>query len=314
MRLAFLLTLYLLSSVIPGFGQEAVIVPDNTGQYCNFTGSKLLQIKGIYTFTSEEEAREVLNKMLLVVGLKPNFVVQAASVPNAAAWINHNRRYILYNPQFILSVRQSTQTDWSAISILAHEIGHHLNGHTLTLSPDRHQNEIDADEFSGFVLRKMGAGLAESQAAIQLLISPRGSETHPGRDRRLQAVQEGWLRADDFMVKALDELHAAKEEPGAEPTPDRLARASTRSPAPPAFAAWRVILSRNPQNQYYITRENAFVVLREGSVKPLGKLMPNSDARFPFLIRIDNSPNLMVSKDMQLVTQSGKTVGKLNRL
>ena len=55
-------------------------------------------------------------------------------------------------------------SSWSNLSILAHEIGHHVNGHSLdlllhqygeldlTTLSDLRQMEIEADEFSGFVM------------------------------------------------------------------------------------------------------------------------------------------------------------------
>lgn len=47
------------------------------------------------------------------------------------------------------SVKLLTVNDFSQWSIHAHEIGHHLSGHTLTSGGDRHQQELEADEFSG---------------------------------------------------------------------------------------------------------------------------------------------------------------------
>ena len=38
-------------------------------------------------------------------------------------------RYIFYNREFMSEINSNTNY-WSNMSILAHEIGHHINGHT----------------------------------------------------------------------------------------------------------------------------------------------------------------------------------------
>lgn len=120
----------------------------------------------LYEFKSSVEAQQVINSIMTTIGLKARFEIMAAHVPNAAAVIYQNKRYILYSQNFISQIHQATHTDWAAISILAHEIAHHLNGHTLEGGGSRPPHELEADEFSGFVLRKMGATLLQAQAAM----------------------------------------------------------------------------------------------------------------------------------------------------
>ncbi|MGV8932535.1 MAG: hypothetical protein ACOH1R_10565 [Luteimonas sp.] len=67
---------------------------------------------------------------------------------------------------------------------MAHEIGHHLSGHTITEGHSRPEIELEADKFSGYVLYKMGAPLADSTQAIMAMGSPTEQPTHPARDRR----------------------------------------------------------------------------------------------------------------------------------
>ena len=172
------------------------------------------QIKTVMLqFSSQSEAREVLNDIMSYVGLKANFKIEAADVPNAAAVITDHTRYILYNPSFINSVKRGTKTNWSAVSILAHEIGHHLNGHTVLTKGNWHKMELESDEFSGFILRKMGAKLEDAQAAMNLLASPTGSRTHPGKADRLAAIERGWKQADEMMGGYSSDDPVTVEEP-----------------------------------------------------------------------------------------------------
>jgi len=92
----------------------------------------------------------------------------------------------------MLSITNTTGTNWSSISILAHEIGHHLNGHTLGVGGSRPDLELQADKFSGFVCARMGATLAEAQAAMKVAASSAGSSTHPPKSARLEAIAVGW--------------------------------------------------------------------------------------------------------------------------
>lgn len=87
-----------------------------------------------------------------VTGISGNrFEIKAADVSNAQARIVGDKRLILYNQEFMARVKRTTNTDWAAVSILAHEIGHHLEGHTLGKDGSRPADELEADRFSGHV-------------------------------------------------------------------------------------------------------------------------------------------------------------------
>ena len=156
----------------------------------------------MYTFGTEADAREALVRIASHTGLEPNFDIRAANVPNAAAVIdNAGRRLILYNQRFMDRVRDATRTDWSAISILAHEVGHHLQSHTLQPGGSRPSFELEADKYSGFVLRRMGASLEEAIAAMRTF-GGTASSTHPGAEDRIDAIYAGWKMAEELEPQA----------------------------------------------------------------------------------------------------------------
>jgi hypothetical protein len=158
---------------------------------CSYYGEKTPT--SVYTFSSDNEAQSALKQIADASGLSTNFKLVAADVPNAAAVIFNNSRYILYNQTFMYNISQRTNY-WASISILAHEVGHHLNGHSLTPGGSRPSLELEADKFSGFILAKLGANLKESQSAINALVSETGSITHPGKSARLAAIANGWYQ------------------------------------------------------------------------------------------------------------------------
>ncbi len=147
-------------------------------------------------FTSSEDAEKIITGIMDVVGLEPNFTIKIANVPNVEANIRHHQRYILYNPEFIRQVNIATQDKWASIFILAHEIGHHLNGHTILGINSRPEIELEADQFAGFVLCKMGATLGQAQLAMHYISNREASKTHPARMDRLAAIAKGWNKAE----------------------------------------------------------------------------------------------------------------------
>jgi hypothetical protein len=165
---------------------------------CSYYGEN---IKGdITAYEAGSSAQNVVKNIMSVIGLKANFELRAANVPNAAAVMLNSKRYILYNPEYMNKINERTGSNWAAISIFAHEIGHHLNGHTLDNVGSRPQTELDADEFSGFVLRKMGASLEDAQAVMSLIASLKGSHTHPPKKDRLTYIATGWNNAGPASV------------------------------------------------------------------------------------------------------------------
>lgn len=149
-----------------------------------------------YEFEPDKVAKEAVSKIVQYTGLTPNFVVVSDNkVSTAIAYLKNNKRYISYNPKFIEKLNTKTATNWAAVSVLAHEIGHHLSGHTL-LKNSSPGNELIADKFSGFILYQMGANLNEAKAALSIIGHEMDTTKHPPKQARLEAIQEGWSEAE----------------------------------------------------------------------------------------------------------------------
>ena len=171
-----------------------------TLQACSYDGAPVRVQPG---GEAPRDCGDMIARVMDVTGLPQNFAVVEADVPNAAAVIllDQNkvpRRVIAFNGNFIELVRRHTGGNlWSPVSVMAHEVGHHLAGHTIMPGGSQPPIELEADKCSGFVLYKMGAGLEDATAALKALVSdrpPTGS-THPGRSERVAAVSEGWVQA-----------------------------------------------------------------------------------------------------------------------
>ena len=175
-----------------------------TLQACSYDGSPLAFSPPDLS-KGGSSGKQVVAEIMRYTGLPANFVVVEGQVPNAAAVIIAGpdkvpRRVIAYNPAFMGEVIRATQANnWAPVSIMAHEIGHHLSGHTIVPGGSQPPIELESDKFSGFVLYKMGAPLKDAQNAIATLIPEADGQTHPGRRKRLAAIASGWIEACELQ-------------------------------------------------------------------------------------------------------------------
>lgn len=151
---------------------------------------------------SVQQVWVVVDNILAVSGLLPNFqVVETDEVDNAAAIIIEGQRYLAFNAVWMAQYETASETQWELYGVMAHEVGHHLQGHTITGTGSRPPTELEADEYAGFTLSALGATLTEAQS-LWVTLDERGSVTHPPRHQRLAAVERGWLRRQQQMPGA----------------------------------------------------------------------------------------------------------------
>ncbi len=137
----------------------------------------------LYTFESSAEAERIVSEICNVVGLSQNFDIRASNVENAMAVNDGSRRMILYSNLFLKKFNEDARTRWAAYSVLAHEIGHHLNNHDFgePNAGKRKTMELEADRFSGSALRQLGASLDEAKAGVETFATPRRTGQTPFR-------------------------------------------------------------------------------------------------------------------------------------
>lgn len=279
--------------------------------------ASLLLLTGLLTSGLAQAAqpapqRDVLREITDVVGLKPRFELRATTqVENAAAVVAGGKRFLLYNPNFVAAVNRASRTDWAGVSILAHEIGHHLNGHTLQGGGSNPADELEADEFSGFVLRKMGASLAEAQTALAVVSQDYDSPTHPGRSTRLAAINRGWQQASSQITAS-----ARTSAPSAQPV------AVTPRPAPVQPVAQRaqaisfvgkLTFRDNPADALYVTKGLNIVRVDQDdrTAAVVGRLARSGNDDFPFVLIDGQQRRLYVSAQGGIFNPQGQQIGRL---
>lgn len=157
------------------------------------------EICDLVAFTTRPEVSMAVESIVKRSGLKQNFyVMECPSTNNCFAATRNGERLIVYDAGFFEKLNSVTKTHWAALSILAHEIGHHLQGHTIKNGGSDHDRELEADEFSGFVMYQMGASLGEAQSAISMLTTEYSTGTHPPKSIRLSAIARGYDNAREL--------------------------------------------------------------------------------------------------------------------
>ena len=157
-------------------------------------------------FTTDAEAERALTRIMNASGLAKNFaLIPCDNISNAVAVSYRGERYIIYDKKF-MSLISSRTNDWSNLTILAHEVGHHLNGHSIDLSmakivepkslAEKRRQELEADEFAGFIMAKLGAPLSSVLSSISLITTDDDDtySTHPKRSRRLESLRLGYSK------------------------------------------------------------------------------------------------------------------------
>lgn len=171
----------------------------SSGQPCKtFTGEPA---QGLFEFDPSPIALEAVKKITDLLGLEDHrFTVKASNVGNAAALLCGEERMLLYSSAFFADVVDSSGLGFEKYALLAHEIAHHLNGHTVLTGEKRELLELEADEHAGFVVCQLGGTTKDATRIFEIASGEQwgGSSTAPGYpplSARVAAVMAGWDKA-----------------------------------------------------------------------------------------------------------------------
>jgi hypothetical protein len=273
---------------------------------CSYYGEPI-NASNIAGFASSSEAQNVISNIIDVIGLQPKFQVRASNIPNAAAVVSSGQRYILYNPNFVASIDKAAGTKWASIAILAHEIGHHLNGHTLQGYGSRPSLELEADAFSGFILRKMGASLVDAQVAMKIAAEQKTSTTHPAKNDRLQSIANGWYKADGQITGKYTTV--AKPVIKSQPSTTRKPVSVVVSPLAEKYVAYDVFFTADKNSRYYITTENNLVKIQGDQLVVIAKLVSTGKSAYPWMLYDGTKNYFLLDAKGNILTPQGKQSG-----
>lgn len=113
--------------------------------------------------------------------------------PNAYATVSGGSFQIIFTKGFVDEVRRKTGSNWAAYAIVAHEMAHIALNHFGKMSTSTgKQLELEAEEWSGTVLAKLGASLAEATVISLALPTGPPSADYPSPGDRQTAIAKGW--------------------------------------------------------------------------------------------------------------------------
>jgi hypothetical protein len=222
----------------------------------------------------------------------------------------------LYNPNFINQLDRASGNRWASISVLAHEVGHHLEGHTETGQGSNPTIELEADEFSGYALRKMGASLSDAQSAMQLIASQRASSTHPGKHNRLEAIEDGWALANREMGGSM-----AKTDPAPRQTYPQGNSGSEQRTQTTGINIGQIlvgilgqVLSRNVQSGGFVVNDQNSVLRRvNGGWSQIGQLLRTNNVNYPYMIS-GKGTQMYVDRKGNILNKAGQILGLLQSM
>lgn len=195
--------------------------PLDAAKFCS------IQLERVNSFATNKDAQLAVDKIINVLGISQRFAIyQCNGIDNCTAVTIRGVRYIFFDSYFMKNISNGANSSWTNLSILAHEIGHHINGHTVDylaymtgqVKPidlvEERQQEIEADEFSGYVMFKLGATLNQAQQAI-LYLAFDGDDTystHPNKTKRLAAIKKGYDKANNPSNSVLTSNNSSAQQ------------------------------------------------------------------------------------------------------
>ena len=136
---------------------------------------------------------EIIRRIIQLLRINPDFnIYLVKGTDNAMAFMEENEhRGLLFDVAFLQNLNERTGTEWSAIQVIAHEVGHHVAG----FSDDLYRSELNADYWSGQILQRLGASKKATLSALHSIINAEATPTHPAMKERVASAITGWEHA-----------------------------------------------------------------------------------------------------------------------
>ena len=116
---------------------------------------------------------------------------------NAFATVANGRRILAIDVGFLDRLNREMGTEWSALSVIAHEVGHHIDGFSQGTPLRR---ELNADYWSGQVLQRLGSSRRAAERTILEIGSDYDTSTHPNKWDRARKISRGWTDASEGRI------------------------------------------------------------------------------------------------------------------
>ncbi|MBK8555160.1 MAG: hypothetical protein IPL65_05030 [Lewinellaceae bacterium] len=167
---------------------------------------KVVPASNVNNFQAESAASA------FIIYYNPRFVSNLKEMTNTTKWYatNSGSKPSLENMkskqnQFISQYKSSgikhfynEKFTWIITGILVHEMGHILRGHNFYLGMKPHERELEADQLTGEILKRLNASKEDATRWLKVLPESE-TESHPARRVREIAINSGW---DKYEVES----------------------------------------------------------------------------------------------------------------
>lgn len=141
---------------------------------------------------------QVVRQINRALSIDPDFeILILEGENNARAEFDGVRRILAVDVGFLKRLNREAGTEWGAISVIAHEVGHHIAGFSLGNSLRR---ELNADYWSGQALQRLGSSKSAAISAIIELGTDHDTDSHPNKWDRAKKIGQGWTDASEGRI------------------------------------------------------------------------------------------------------------------
>lgn len=173
---------------------------------CNVSSQTTIKVDNGCFYDESNKSNEILiikpksnfypnmaSEILLSVGIKKTVLFYEAAIDNALATIYNGQLLIIYDPIFLQSMEKISGNQGGSKLVLAHEIGHLLNLHSISPSSSSPWwDELDADYFAGSVAYAQNIPIETVYKCAEIYPTISYSSTHPHRNSRIKTMINGY--------------------------------------------------------------------------------------------------------------------------
>lgn len=139
---------------------------------------------------------KIIQEIILSQGIKKEIQIYEAKIDNALATIINGEMIIVYDTVFLNMAEKLSNYKGGATLILAHEIGHLLNIHSLSPSESSSWwDELDADYFVGSIVLSKKIPIDAVYAVYDMFPTKSTSKSHPEWQARIKTTINGYCNA-----------------------------------------------------------------------------------------------------------------------
>jgi len=217
--------MFILASLAVMLFANAMNAQANEALKCSVT-----EFRGDKLRKASPRIEDLLDRIVTIGKITQKYTICATpDIENAYATVHwdEQKRVIAYDPVFLDELaKESGDYHWGTVTVLAHEVGHHVSKHIFKYSnePTLAQvrgDELEADKFAGLVLGYMGASLTNAQALMKTMNDnfDDTTHTHPSGEKRVAAITLGWKDACQQLGKECNDPTMKSGSPATHSTP-----------------------------------------------------------------------------------------------